>query len=170
MTAMKKVTEASLSTLSTSAITQMYNEIAAKIGMNTVKRFADKSTAIKRALAAATAAEEAAKAEAKRLKAEAKAAGTSEPKAPREPKPQTIRNKGPRGFRVDSPAWVKSIMECKGIALLPANLPKLLDTAEVHGVDHTGKTSAEIAKMISEVMANAPAAPVAEATAEVVAE
>ena len=45
-----------------------------------------------------------------------------------------VRAKGPRGFKVDSPAWLRSIADRKGIALSPSNLPKLLDTASVKGV------------------------------------
>lgn len=165
----KKVTEASLQTLSTSAITEMYNEIAGRIGMNTVKRFADKSTAIKRALLAAQAEAEAAKAAEKQAKAEAKAAAkangttvTKEPKAPRE---QTIRNRGPRGFRVDSPAWMKSVNECKGIATLVANFPKLKDTASVYGVameDIDRMSQAELIVAVSAAVAATPTQEVVE--------
>jgi hypothetical protein len=81
----------------------------------------------------------------------AKAAKT--PKAPREPKDPVIRNKGPRGFRVDSPAWLASIMACKGIALSAANMPKLLDTAAVHNVEITDDlTQAEIVEKISKAL------------------
>ena len=63
------------------------------------------------------------------------------------------RNKGPRGFRVDSPAWLKSITDGKGIALVPANLPKLMDTAEVKGAAVSADmTQAEIVQAIAKVM------------------
>jgi hypothetical protein len=159
MTAIKKITETSLQALSTSAITEMYNEIAGRIGMNVVKRFSDKSTAIKRALAAATAEAEAVKAEAKRVKAEAKANGVAVVKEPKAPRVQTIRNKGPRGFRVDSPVWMKSVLECKGIAALPANFPKLKDTATVYGVDAEKIESMTQAELIVATSAAVQAAP-----------
>lgn len=67
----------------------------------------------------------------------------------------TPRNKGPRGFRVDSPAWLKSIMERKGIALSPSNLPKLLDTAEVKGLTITPDLEqSEIVDMLAKAMDN----------------
>ena len=161
----KKVTEASLQTLSTSVITEMYNEIAARIGMNTVKRFADKSTAIKRALLAARAEAEAAKAAEKQAKAAAKANGTTVTKEPKAPREQTIRNRGPRGFRVDSPAWMKSVNECKGIATLVANFPKLKDTASVYGVameDIDRMSQAELIVAVSAAVAATPAQEVVE--------
>lgn len=148
----QKITEASLSTLTTAAITTIYNEIAPTVGMNPVKRFADKPTAIKRAVIAAQTHAEISKPAKPAKPAKAK---TAEPKAPKEPKVQTVRNKGPRGFRVDSPAWLKSISEGKGIAASPANFPKLKDTADVHGVSAEGLDQPELLKAISEAMANA---------------
>lgn len=73
-------------------------------------------------------------------------------------KPTTIRNKGPRGFRVDSPAWLKSIADAKGIALSPANMPKLLDTAAVHNVELTPDLAQiEMVKMIAKAISAQPA-------------
>lgn len=40
---------------------------------------------------------------------------------------------GPRGYRLGA-VWLKSIAEGKGAALKPANLPKLIATAQVRGV------------------------------------
>lgn len=75
------------------------------------------------------------------------------PKAPREAKDPVIRNKGPRGFRVDSPAWLASIMACKGIALSAANMPKVLDTAAVNNVEVSDDlTQAEIVEKISKAL------------------
>lgn len=64
-----------------------------------------------------------------------------------------VRAKGPRGFKVNSPAWLKSIFAVAGIATKPANLPKLLDTADVHGVKVTKDLSQEeIVKMVAKAM------------------
>jgi len=52
-------------------------------------------------------------------------------------KAAAIRTHGPRGFKVNSHAWMKSILARKGIALVPANFPKLLDTAAAHNVEVT---------------------------------
>lgn len=83
----------------------------------------------------------------KRMAKTAKADSTSTPKE------AAIRNKGPRGFRVDSPAWMASIQSGKGIALSPANLPKLLDTAAVHNVEISEDlTQAEIVEKISKAL------------------
>lgn len=47
---------------------------------------------------------------------------------------KSITLPGPRGFRL-GPTWMKSIAECRGAALKTANLPKLLATAKVKGIN-----------------------------------
>jgi hypothetical protein len=60
-----------------------------------------------------------------------------------------VHNRGPRGFKVTSPAWIASIKSVKGICLAPANLPKLQDTAAVYGISQT----LDQAEMVSQIAA-----------------
>jgi hypothetical protein len=50
---------------------------------------------------------------------------------------ERIIEAGPRGFRVDSKAWLDSIRSVEGIAVHPSNLPKLRFHAEQLGVKMT---------------------------------
>jgi hypothetical protein len=65
-----------------------------------------------------------------------------------------VKTPGPRGYRI-GPVWLKSIVEGKGIALHPSNLPKLLCTAAAKGVDlpNTKLTQPEIAAVIAKAVA-----------------
>lgn len=70
---------------------------------------------------------------------------------PRQPAP--VRLEGPRGFRTNSPAWVRSIMAGKGVAFIAPTLPKLIATAKVHGVNvPEGATQAEIGALIANAL------------------
>jgi alpha-D-ribose 1-methylphosphonate 5-triphosphate synthase subunit PhnH len=63
-----------------------------------------------------------------------------------------VHEKGPRGFRF-GPVWMSSIKEGKGIALSPANMPKLLDTAAHFGVSVDNKASqADIVAAVAAVI------------------
>jgi hypothetical protein len=67
----------------------------------------------------------------------------------------TIHEKGPRGFKF-GPVWLKSIAEGKGVALKPANFPKLKDHAAAAGIEVTADlTQAEIATAIAKTLATA---------------
>jgi hypothetical protein len=65
-----------------------------------------------------------------------------------------VKTPGPRGYRI-GPVWLKSIVEGKGIALHPSNLPKLLCTAAAKGVDlpNTTLTQPEIVAVIAKAVA-----------------
>ena len=106
-----------------------YNTLAVAAGLPTRKGFDNKA----KALAAIAALQPAPKAATLRVR-----------------KAGAIRAKGPRGFKIDSPAWLRSIAAGKGIALSPSNLPKLLDTADAKGITVSADmTPADIAAAIA---------------------
>lgn len=121
--------KATQTTKTLATLTSDYNALAIAAGKNPRKSFESKAKAIE-AIAALT------------------------PKGARKTmKVAQVRAKGPRGFKVNSPAWLKSIFAVAGIATKPANLPKLLDTADVHGVKVTKDLSQEeIVRMVAKAM------------------
>lgn len=73
-------------------------------------------------------------------------------KAAKTAKVVKVNEKGPRGFRF-GPVWLQSIRDGVGVALKPANLPKLRETAQVYGVTLTEDLSqAEMAAAIAKVI------------------
>ena len=63
-----------------------------------------------------------------------------------------VHNKGPRGFKY-GPVWLQSIKSGKGVALKPANLPKLNETATSYNVSITADlTQAEIAALVAKAI------------------
>lgn len=80
-------------------------------------------------------------------------AGSSAKVKVRSRKAVVLHQRGPRGFKF-GPVWMRSIIEGKGVALKPQNLPKLRETATFHGVQVTEDLSqVEIANEIAKVCA-----------------
>ena len=73
-------------------------------------------------------------------------------KAAKTAKVVKINEKGPRGFKF-GPVWLQSIRAGVGVALKPANLPKLRETAQAYGVTLTEDLNqVEIAAAIARVI------------------
>ena len=65
-----------------------------------------------------------------------------------------IQQEGPRGFRF-GPVWMKAIRECSGIAIKPANAPKLFGTAAHFGITpNPDETLRELCARIAAVLPN----------------
>src|SRR5271154_3233853 len=63
-----------------------------------------------------------------------------------------VRQKGPRGFKF-GPVWLASITSGKGVALKPANIAKVLETAQAKGVTVTKDlTQLEIVALIAKAI------------------
>lgn len=119
-----------MTTVTLATLIAQYNELATAAGLPTRKGF-DNKAAAEAAIAALT----------PKKGAKLKIAKVR--------KAAEVRAKGPRGFKF-GPKWIASIVEGKGIALKPANLPKLLDTAAFKNVEVTPDlTQAEIASMVA---------------------
>ena len=114
-----------------------YNTLAIAAGLPTRKGFDNKAKA-EAAIASLTG-----KGKGAKLKV-AKAAKTA--------KVVKIREKGPRGFKF-GPVWLQSIRDGAGVALKPANLPKLRETAQAYSVTLTKDLNqAEMAAAIAKVI------------------
>lgn len=96
-----------------------YNTLAAAAGLPTRKGFDNK-----------------AKAEAAIASLTGKGAKLKVAKAAKTAKVVKVHEKGPRGFKF-GPVWLQSIRDGAGVALKPANLPKLRETAQAYGVTLT---------------------------------
>jgi|SRR5579859_3614509 len=114
-----------------------YNELATAAGVATRKGFESKAKA-EAAIAALS----------KTTTKTAKASGATL----RVRKAAAVREKGPRGFKF-GPVWLASIAAGKGVALKPANIKKVLETAEAKGVTVTKDlTQAEIVALIAKAI------------------
>jgi len=111
-----------------------YNELATAAGLATRKGFENKAKA-EAAIAALT-------------KTTKKASGA----ALRVRKASAVHQPGPRGFKV-GPVWIASIKSGKGVAMKPANRPKLIEHATSVGVSVTDDlTHAEIVALIAKAI------------------
>ena len=111
-----------------------YNELATAAGVATRKGFESKAKA-EAAIAALS-------------KTTKKASGATL----RVRKAGAVREKGPRGFKF-GPVWLASIAAGKGVALKPANIAKVLETAQAKGVTVTKDlTQLEIVALIAKAI------------------
>ena len=124
-----------------------YNELATSLGQPTRKGFDNKSKAeagiamLTRLLDARLAIDSAVK-----LRNAMRGGALKVRKA------KNVRVKGPRGFKF-GPVWMRSIADGKGIALMPQNMPKLLETATFKNVSVSADLSqAEIVAAIAKTL------------------
>lgn len=69
-------------------------------------------------------------------------------KATRRIRSERVIEAGPRGFRVDSKAWLDSVKKAEGIAVHPSNINKLKFHAKALGVSSAGTDQVALCKSI----------------------